>query len=408
MTAPSNPLPFASLSISPFSNTVDSALQHRGNCPRCNGSCPTFCYDCLIPVVNVERTPRVRLPVKIKIFVHFNERRGKATGLHAAVLAPDDAEVIVVEKDSSGRYIVPVEVEEQCNPETTFLLFPGSDAVTFSSLSVHPPTADSSRTTSPASPSTSSEHTLIFIDGTWPQAKSLLAESPFFGKFRKLTLAGDHRTLFWRHHDFGDTYLSTIECIYWACREWWEAHLGVYGETEWQPSAIPDTELGIEGSLSHSEPLSEKQGDHDQGVAGSSNATDRKHETNKGYSSHRTTETSELDEALGTTGTSEDDEFLLQLGDYESKAWASEVKQDQPRPPPLSPLRPLDELLFYFRHQYLLVRDRYSAMMDGRETTHGHRLAILKCAHVMVPGLEKPEGSSNSRREKRRKRRKNS
>ncbi|KAJ3328907.1 DTW domain-containing protein 1 [Gonapodya sp. JEL0774] len=358
-------------------------------------------------------------------FVHFNERRAKATGLHAAALAPDDAEIIVVIKNADGEFVVP-DVSD-CEPETSVLLFPGPGAVTFSALAraakEEPLLETSSETSRKAIPS-HKPTTLLFIDGTWQQA-NLLAELPFFRRFRTLTLAGQHHTLFWRHHRFGDSYLSTIECTYWACREWWEAYLGEYGTVEWEGwnRTSPDQHRWLKDSTRNRDSTYLQVMKPDKSSMTDSPERLAPYEGSKPdmvSDESLNQESRDFDAGAPTSGLLDNDlhfpaissdsdgfEELVQeisLVAVETDTWATPSSPPPSRPSALSRLRPLDDLLFYFRHQYLVVRERYLTMMTGEDSASVHRMAILRCAHSIIPGLEKPGGVASQVKKPRKKR----
>ncbi|KAJ1820732.1 hypothetical protein GGH91_003200 [Coemansia sp. RSA 2671] len=59
---------------------------------------------------------------------------------------------------------------------------------------------------------------VIVIDGTWRQAKGMLRHSPKLRNMRKVTVS-PRRTKFWRYQNFDDSYMATIEAIYFLYRD---------------------------------------------------------------------------------------------------------------------------------------------------------------------------------------------
>lgn len=83
--------PFAQFGIT--STDILDTIQ-KEHCPTCNKNVRYFCNKCL-QLVNCPEgaVPQLKLPIKIDIIKHENERDGKSTALHARILAPGDVEV---------------------------------------------------------------------------------------------------------------------------------------------------------------------------------------------------------------------------------------------------------------------------------------------------------------------------
>lgn len=82
---------FSQFNISP-TDVLDTIEKAR--CPDCNKNVRYFCNRCL-KLVNCDRgtIPQLKLPIKLDVIKHEQERDGKSTALHAKILAPDDVEV---------------------------------------------------------------------------------------------------------------------------------------------------------------------------------------------------------------------------------------------------------------------------------------------------------------------------
>ncbi|KAG0009127.1 DTW domain-containing protein 1 [Entomortierella chlamydospora] len=195
--------PFAQFDIT--STDVLDTIEKK-HCPTCNKNVRYFCSKCL-KLVNCPEgsVPQLKLPIKIDVIKHENERDGKSTALHAKILAPDDVEVYGWK--SMPRYE---------NVDRLLLLFPSPGAKTLSEIDP------------------SSFDKLVVIDGTWEQANKMSKSDSPLVRMKRVTIA-PHETLFWRHQRKTDDHLATIEAIYYFLREYHETYL----------SAIPDPVLQV-------------------------------------------------------------------------------------------------------------------------------------------------------------------
>jgi hypothetical protein len=82
---------FSHFNISP-TDVLDTI--EKAHCPDCNRNVRYFCNRCL-KLVNCPpgAIPQLKLPIKLDVIKHEQERDGKSTALHAKILAPDDVEV---------------------------------------------------------------------------------------------------------------------------------------------------------------------------------------------------------------------------------------------------------------------------------------------------------------------------
>ncbi|KAG0050862.1 DTW domain-containing protein 1 [Gryganskiella cystojenkinii] len=134
--------PFTQFDIS--STDVLDTIE-KAHCPTCNRNCRYFCYKCLNPVNCPEGAiPHLKLPIKLDIIKHEQERDGKSTALHAKILAPDDVEVYAFK-----------EMPKYENVDRLLLLFPSPGAKQLSEIDP------------------SSFDKLVVIDGTWDQANKM-------------------------------------------------------------------------------------------------------------------------------------------------------------------------------------------------------------------------------------------
>ncbi|KAJ9534067.1 hypothetical protein QJQ45_002068 [Haematococcus lacustris] len=143
-------------------------LSQRSSCPKCNRSRSMFCYDCLEPLV---ACPRLRLPVKFSIITHTGEQASKNTGVHAAIIAPED--VTLHDLDHCPSF----------DPAMAVVLFPSDDALEVQALQPR------------------SLQRVFIIDSKWKKAKEL-NQHPALRGVRRVRLT-HHRSSFWRFHTSG-------------------------------------------------------------------------------------------------------------------------------------------------------------------------------------------------------------
>lgn len=203
-----------------------------------------FCYTCCALVgVSLQEIPSLKLPVKIDIIKHPNETDGKSTAIHAKILAPADVTI----------YTYPCIPEYQ--KDKVVLVFPGPGAVSVQhmmqrlhdrsssrerdscdepcvkrrkSQEVQGP-AEKSESGSPdgAKSSESRLHPLqkvVFIDSTWNQTNKISTDERLQDLLQvELQM---RKTCFWRRQKGKpDTYLATIEAIYYFLKDFHESCL---------------------------------------------------------------------------------------------------------------------------------------------------------------------------------------
>ncbi|KAM3925581.1 tRNA-uridine aminocarboxypropyltransferase 1 isoform 1-T2 [Leptodactylus fuscus] len=200
----------------------------RSKCPKCNSSRMFYCYSCYVPVESVphEDIPIVKLPVKIDIIKHPNETDGKSTAAHAKLLAHEDVTM----------YTYPSIPDYDKQVHEVVLVFPGPSAVSlkdglqyliqYNNQKKDIPIPDCKRPRLDTDKSESDDKTIktagentnylkkvIFIDSTWNQTNKIISDERLQGLVSvELT---ERKTSFWRHQKGSpDTYLSTIEAIY--------------------------------------------------------------------------------------------------------------------------------------------------------------------------------------------------
>lgn len=202
----------------------------RTVCPKCNRKRKYYCPTCCILVGGIDdKIPNVKLPVKIHIIKHKNEKDARSTAIHAALLAPGDVTI----------YTYPL-IPDYTDKSELLLLFPEGNSTTLANL-LDEDNKLSSESDDPSSNkfekdyflepqskkfkadmvidnkytqkiSNLSFNTVIFIDSTWSQSKRIKSDDRLKGI--KTVHIDDRLTLFWRPQNKPDTHLATIEAIY--------------------------------------------------------------------------------------------------------------------------------------------------------------------------------------------------
>ncbi|XP_053129033.1 tRNA-uridine aminocarboxypropyltransferase 1 [Hemicordylus capensis] len=215
--------------------------QGRSKCPKCNSSRMFYCYTCYVPVETVptREIPVVKLPLKIDIIKHPNETDGKSTAVHAKLLAPDDVAI----------YTYPCMPDYEEMKHEIALIFPGPNSVSVKDIPFSlqnkskkyvicdeeegplPEPALKCAKLKAGNDSSLDEHSLhsrsksavlkkiVFIDSTWNQTNKIITDERLQGLLQ-IELKS-RKTCFWRHQKGKpDTYLSTIEAIYYFLVEY--------------------------------------------------------------------------------------------------------------------------------------------------------------------------------------------
>ncbi|XP_056268626.1 tRNA-uridine aminocarboxypropyltransferase 1, partial [Pseudoliparis swirei] len=218
---PSPPAPGPGLRLA--SHAVLQEAQRRGRlkCSKCGGSRMFFCYTCCSLLgVELQDIPLIKLPVKIDIIKHPNETDGKSTAVHARILAPADVTI----------YTYP------CFPDyekaQVVLVFPGPGAVSVRDMMRCLRDVAGSRSPGSCSqpcrkrlkaeaPGASPLQRVVFIDSTWNQTNKISSDERLQGLLR--VELKTRKTCFWRSQKGKpDTYLATIEAIYYFLKDFRE------------------------------------------------------------------------------------------------------------------------------------------------------------------------------------------
>lgn len=183
-----------------FSIPVQSLVsQERTPCPKCSRRVHVYCPFCLTPVIQDPRLPTIDLPIGVDIIRHSRETVKKSTGLHAAIIAPEQV-----------RHFTFPNVPDS-DPDTTYILYPTDDAPFIDELDLN----QVSR--------------VIIIENTWQGSKKILEHE----KLRNIkpVKIRNEVSLYWRHQEVGNDCLATIEAIYYFFVQHWK---GAHPDEEYE------------------------------------------------------------------------------------------------------------------------------------------------------------------------------
>ncbi|XP_036400153.1 tRNA-uridine aminocarboxypropyltransferase 1 [Megalops cyprinoides] len=209
-------------------------LTGRLKCSKCNGSRMFYCYTCFSLVgVSQQEIPTIKLPIKVDIIKHPNETDGKSTAVHAKLIAPHDVTI----------YTYPCIPEYEGERHRVALVFPGPGSLTVEEMSKRlieieqksslssqeepcPKRAkhdkEAKNTGSPEGPLRDCPlQRVVFIDSTWNQTNKIITDE----RLQALVQVElkTRKTCFWRHQKGSpDTYLATIEAIYYFLKDYHE------------------------------------------------------------------------------------------------------------------------------------------------------------------------------------------
>ncbi|XP_059215929.1 tRNA-uridine aminocarboxypropyltransferase 1 [Centropristis striata] len=231
------------------SHAVLEKAQERGRlkCSKCGGSRMFFCYTCCSLLgVSLEEIPLIKLPVKIDIIKHPNETDGKSTAIHAKILAPSDVTIYTYpcipdyEKEKvvlvfPGLEAVSVHEMMQClrdmsdgrshgfsdEPCTKRLK---SDEVQGATHTAEDPKSGTPDETKGLESRLYPLQRVVFIDSTWNQTNKISTDERLQDLLR--VELKTRKTCFWRRQKGKpDTYLATIEAIYYFLKDLHEHYL---------------------------------------------------------------------------------------------------------------------------------------------------------------------------------------
>ncbi|XP_071502446.1 tRNA-uridine aminocarboxypropyltransferase 1-like [Diadema antillarum] len=207
--------PFSDLHISSHEPLKSTAS--RTKCSKCGASRKYFCYTCYLPVPDLKgKLPLVELPVKVDVIKHAQERDGKSTAIHAAILAPNDVTI----------YTYPCIPDYDKGEGEVVLVYPGTDAISLAELAKELQNAgrtaqeeqtnnaesDGKVAACTQSPISCPFKKVVFIDCTWNQTHSIYRDERL--RDLRCIILRDRTTYFWRGQNKPDSYLATIEAIY--------------------------------------------------------------------------------------------------------------------------------------------------------------------------------------------------
>ena len=180
-------------------NTENSSIE-RDQCPKCTKMSHIFCYGCCQPTPNGELwlpKPPITLPMHLHILLHPNEHRSKSTALHAKILCAQGS--VSVHTYPSLPDCVRQEAAQ------TLLVYPSVGARPMKDIA-----------------NIGAMRHIVFIEGTWRQSRAIARDESIAALPNVVTLQ-EYATIFWRFQSEGAAFLSTIEAIYYAYREYFDA-----------------------------------------------------------------------------------------------------------------------------------------------------------------------------------------
>ncbi|EGC36855.1 hypothetical protein DICPUDRAFT_150644 [Dictyostelium purpureum] len=173
------------LKLASFEPLIDLG---RSVCSKCDKKRKYFCYDCCIPLGDISKVPLLKLPLSVDVLHYPTELISKSTAIHSKVLAHDDVNFLEF-PDEIPNY----------NVDETILLFPSDDSCFVKDLDF------------------SNIKKVIFVESQWQNAKKILRSDQLKGiRCVKIDM---QKTMFWRYQSHGDSYLATIEAIYYFFKE---------------------------------------------------------------------------------------------------------------------------------------------------------------------------------------------
>jgi len=181
----------------------------RSKCPGCQASRMYFCYKCYLYVetLDVSKIPKVKLPLKIDIVKHPNEKDGKSTAVHAKMLAKEDVNI----------YTYPSMPDYRNLKEDVVLLYPSNEA---KPLEYYTKVTNNKVNNEAEEGHKCATFTkVVVIDSTWKQVHSIITDERLQG-LRHVILE-TQRTNYWRHQfNQPETHLATIEAIHLFCLQY--------------------------------------------------------------------------------------------------------------------------------------------------------------------------------------------
>ncbi|VDM36564.1 unnamed protein product [Toxocara canis] len=168
-------------------------------CPSCSRKRMFFCYDCRIYMQGVEElAPHLNLPISVDIIKHPREKNGKSTALHCVLIAPTSTRLF----DAPNVF----DYRTTDDRRNTVLVYPCKEAISIREfISRNGPI-----------------RRFVFLDATWFQVGGLRM-LPEIEELPAVTLRS-YRTQYWRpQKGYSHEHLATIEAIYYALREAFEA-----------------------------------------------------------------------------------------------------------------------------------------------------------------------------------------
>ena len=147
---------------------------------------------------------------------HWQENVHKSTSIHACILSPQWCRFVELRTFSSdgmrgdvrrGRHAVRASDLSAYDPATTLLLFPSAQSLPLSHPAIVARLPALQR--------------LVVVESTWQKAASVFSAVPHLGlhALQHVHLDTAYESTYWRYQELGRNALSTVEAMYYACKE---------------------------------------------------------------------------------------------------------------------------------------------------------------------------------------------
>lgn len=236
----------------------------KTKCPKCSKPRRIYCQTCSLALEHTP--PSVELPIKVEVWRHYAEAPGKSTSVQLGILAREgDLAVRVIDEDFGQerflKYLCDNDDDDDSkNNKNSPISNDDGDSLNYENNRVRKvlilyPCKESKPVHEIKDLQTFEK--LVVLDGSWNQCNSMLNrllgkigklerkdldelsfQAPVIGATSRQLSPGEtpvsvpvriqlqpveiqnYATLFWRHHPFGRSFVSTVEAVYWFMVEY--------------------------------------------------------------------------------------------------------------------------------------------------------------------------------------------
>ena len=194
------------LSLSSF-DVLSEASSHRSECTVCHKSRRFFCYDCEKPLLDINRIPKVALPVTLHIVRHSGEKKSKSSVIPLKMVSPEHVSLYSFHRSATASL-------PNVSSDDTVILYPSDDSLEVDQIDWSP------------------IKNILVVDSTWTQTREVLGILQS-DKYRKVRLSNLYETKFWRYQNKPASCLATVEAIYLVLRDAFESFPGQFDDLLW-------------------------------------------------------------------------------------------------------------------------------------------------------------------------------